>query len=141
MRIEPRTSLRDYTSRSVGSERRAPGRDPRAEATTPMSILERGPGHGPAPLDASSSIELPRRGRLVTVARAGVSTLRAWLAPVAGAAACLGASGCLPDAERGGRRFEPPPLANPAGAHPAAARPGAVQPSALPPAALLEYSL
>jgi hypothetical protein len=60
---------------------------------------------------------------------------------VAGAAACLGASGCLPEAERGGRRFEAPPLANPAGAHPAAARPAAVHSLDPPPAALLEYSL
>src|SRR5687768_2734723 len=100
MRIEPRTSLRDYTSRSVGSERRALGPDPRAEATTPTSILERGPDHGPEPLNASSCVEFPKRGRLVTVARAGVSTLRAWLVAVAGVAAWLGASGCLPDAER-----------------------------------------
>jgi hypothetical protein len=125
MKIEPSTSLRDSTSRSVGSERRAPGPYPRAEATTPTSTPSRGPNHGPEPLNASPSVEFPKRGRLVTVARARVSTIRARLAAAAGIGVWLGALGCLPDEERGDRRFEPPALARPAAVPPAAPYPRA----------------
>ena len=111
MKIEPSTSLRDYTSLSLGAEGRARGGEPRTATTAPMSVLgHRCPNLGPEVLNTSPRVEFPKGRRLVTVGWPGVSTTRGGRARAPFLAACL-ALACGRDAERWDAPVELPRLA------------------------------